>query len=474
MAKTIASPVQRAGKPTIVSLPASRRLASATTEGSPLTVKPAVAQPKKVLSPAKDPHGNTNDVRALPRESLLNALHRTEILNPGEVAQSRPKKTATSPLNVTRQRSKESLKPHPSPSPRASLRSTGKSQSSSKSTLEPKQLRRSRTLPSSKSVALREEKAPQPIHSASEHLCVPDGIRPRRVTPSASHPGSDSACGSTSALSSTAEQSQNLSTAASRTTSSTCPESSKGPSGVACNRASMAAKPSCAVVSSAYGGSCRTPSPGLSESLAPLTPVFKQQKNNKSTGMRVLGLGTPEVERWINAGKGEDARVKDEENNVKGKSKTVYFKDEGNQDEDAEEVEELMQRARKLSLQISPCRPVPSTSGSTVDSWAGLAANSPSLSAMSHPANASASSPPAVASTAHDLLKTIVQDVMFDFQRETKAEMMGLHLDLLRMGRSWKTELRSLMDEYVGDLREMREENERLRKENERLKRGWQ
>ena len=52
--------------------------------------------------------------------------------------------------------------------------------------------------------------------------------------------------------------------------------------------------------------------------------------------------------------------------------------------------------------------------------------------------------------------------------------MMGLHLDLLRMGRSWKAELRALMEEYVGDLREMREENGSLRRENERLRRGWQ
>jgi len=30
-----------------------------------------------------------------------------------------------------------------------------------------------------------------------------------------------------------------------------------------------------------------------------------------------------------------------------------------------------------------------------------------------------------------------------------------------------------MMDEYVGDLRELREENGRLRKENDRLRRGF-
>jgi len=380
-----------------------------------------------------------------------------------KVLQSRLKQAATTPLNVTRQASKESIKPRPSPSPRSSVRSTGKSQSSTKLTLDPKQLRRSRTLPNHKSVvSLAEAKgrALPPIQSTSEHLCVPDGSR--QVIP-ASQSGSDPA-GSQS-LSSSAADSRPPSSA-------TRPGSSKTVSGIAYDKASLVAKPSFTAVSSACGASSRTPSPELLNSLEPLTPEFKRQKNKKST-MKVLGLGTPEVERWINAGKGLEEKSKDDD--AEGKPKTVYFKDEVNQDEDSEEVEELMQRTRKLSRQISPRRPVPSASGSTVDPWMNLAVNSPAHSAISHPANTSAASgSPAANSTAHDLLKTIVQDVMFDFQRETKAEMMGLHLDLLRMGRSWKAELRSLMDEYVGDLREMRDENERLRKENERLKRSWQ
>jgi protein NEDD1 len=62
---------------------------------------------------------------------------------------------------------------------------------------------------------------------------------------------------------------------------------------------------------------------------------------------------------------------------------------------------------------------------------------------------------------------------MYDFQSETKAELMGLHLDLVKMGRSWKQELRTLMEEYVGDLSDIREENRRLRAENDRLRRGY-
>jgi protein NEDD1 len=170
--------------------------------------------------------------------------------------------------------------------------------------------------------------------------------------------------------------------------------------------------------------------------------------------MVILGLGTPEVERWVQAGK-PDERNKPEVRDIKGKGKTVGFQDELADDEPDGEKE----REHNLWMQVSPRRPPPgaSSSGSgSTDSWAA----SPTVG------------PVPGGPSAHELLKTIVQDVMYDFQRETKAEMMGLHLDLLRMGRGWKTELRTLMDEYVGDLRDLREENQRLRLENERLRRA--
>jgi len=62
---------------------------------------------------------------------------------------------------------------------------------------------------------------------------------------------------------------------------------------------------------------------------------------------------------------------------------------------------------------------------------------------------------------------------MLDFRQETRAEMVGLHLDLVRMGRGWCREMRAAMQEYVGDLKELWEENRKLREENERLRR-WQ
>jgi len=189
--------------------------------------------------------------------------------------------------------------------------------------------------------------------------------------------------------------------------------------------------------------------------------------------MGVLGLSTPEVDRWINAGKGVDINEKAkqrerERGKAKGKGKSVGFRD----DEDVEEKEKERERERSLSMQVSPIR-----RSTTTASPSGLPSTSSGLQDKAwapSPLRASASNLNHNGSTsAHELLKTIVQDVMYDYQREARQEMVGLHLDLVRMGRGWKKELRTLMDEYVGDLRELREENRLLREENERLRRGY-
>jgi len=43
----------------------------------------------------------------------------------------------------------------------------------------------------------------------------------------------------------------------------------------------------------------------------------------------------------------------------------------------------------------------------------------------------------------------------------------------VRMGQGWRREMRTAMQEYAGDLKELREENRKLREENERLRRGY-
>ncbi|KAJ6596824.1 WD40-repeat-containing domain protein [Mycena vulgaris] len=190
----------------------------------------------------------------------------------------------------------------------------------------------------------------------------------------------------------------------------------------------------------------RTPSPDLpSVNADPVTPL--------PIGKKGPAIGTPELTRWIEAG---DNRSK---GHGKGKGKTVIFKD-GNDENLPEEGVRERERERSLSMQISPRRP--SSVGLNSASWA-----------PSPLRNAIPTSPASGSTSAHDLLRTIVRDVMVDFQQEQRSEMVGLHLDLLKMGRGWKKELRELMDEYVGDLRELREENQRLRAENEHLRRGY-
>uniref|UniRef100_A0A8H7Y6B8 WD40 repeat-like protein n=1 Tax=Psilocybe cubensis TaxID=181762 RepID=A0A8H7Y6B8_PSICU len=215
----------------------------------------------------------------------------------------------------------------------------------------------------------------------------------------------------------------------------------------------------------------RTPSPDLPDiHLEPVTPVPAHKQKKKNLG--VLGLGTPEVDRWIQAGKVEK---RGNTRDTRGKGKVVGFQDEEEEDVEKpnglnEDDAMIKERERTLSMQISPRRPLPGGSGggsNAADSWSASTSVPNPLNAAGTGASGSGSS------AAQELLKTIVQDVMYDFRQETKAEMMGLHLDLLRMGRGWKNELRMLMDEYVGDLRELREENQRLRLENERLRRGY-
>lgn len=185
--------------------------------------------------------------------------------------------------------------------------------------------------------------------------------------------------------------------------------------------------------------------------------------------MGVLGLGTPEVERWIEAGKGK-AR---EDGRGKGNGRRVGFKEvadtedknqQSNDDDDDAEAEETQ---RNLSMLISPRR-VPAAWVHTA-SHAQAAIPSPLRTLSASPSSSSASA-------AHNLLRTIIADVMYDYQRDTKAEMMGIHLDLVRMGRGLRKELREVAEGGAGGLVEverLREENRLLREENERLRRGY-
>ncbi|KAJ7905424.1 WD40-repeat-containing domain protein [Mycena olivaceomarginata] len=188
--------------------------------------------------------------------------------------------------------------------------------------------------------------------------------------------------------------------------------------------------------------STRSRSGAASRSSVPAVPPLPAHVTARSAN---AVLATPEAKRWIEAGE-KPAKGK-------GKGKSVLFK-EGDE-ENVPEDEMARERERERS-DLDQAGMGHSTS------WA-----------PSPLRNAVPSSPAGGSSSAHDLLRTIVRDALLDFQQDQRAEMMGMHLDLLRLGRGWKRELRETMDEYVGDLRELREENKRLREENELLRRGY-
>ncbi|KAI0957730.1 hypothetical protein AcW1_006028 [Taiwanofungus camphoratus] len=209
---------------------------------------------------------------------------------------------------------------------------------------------------------------------------------------------------------------------------------------------------------------------------APVTPVplGRGKGKEKMARMGVLGLGTPDVERWVRAGEATDP---DDECHERKDGKKVGFAREKESDEEdsighSEGETDGVAGGRGLvdrepvtksglAMQISPRRPLPSTS----TSWA------PVPSPLRNPSNTYPGSPQAKA--AHDLLQSLLRDALCDFRQETHAEMVGLHLDLVRMGRGWKREMRLAMEEFGGEIKALREENERLREENERLKRGY-
>ncbi|KAF8077622.1 WD40-repeat-containing domain protein [Lyophyllum atratum] len=423
----------------------ARRLPSATSKVSVPSAKSTPKKPmpelaKKVFSPVRDPLGNSVGDISVQLETL-DAV------------------TKATPVKGDRKTSISSARTRLSSSPRApsvpvSISATSTRRTSRESASEGADPpRRVRTVPAATRTrkATSTAAATEVVMTTGSRLTVPaaDTLHPplpqvssrSRAASSASRAGSETTSAS----------------ATSRSTRSTRPSSSASRPSSSISRhdaASPPLPPSTALPVS------RTPSPDLPDILEPMTPVpaAKKGRSQPGVGMGVLGLGTPEVDRWIRAGKGEDNN-----RDRKGKGKTVGFKDESKGESDSDSDAEVRrkgdaeererEREGSLTMQVSPRRP--STS------W------EPS------PLRQSPGGVNLGGGSAHDFLRTIVKDVMYDFQRETRAEMTGLHLDLVRMGRGWKRELRSLMEEYGGGMDELREENRRLKEENERLRRGF-
>ncbi|KAF4614876.1 hypothetical protein D9613_002560 [Agrocybe pediades] len=479
--KMVSSPARaRAG---VATSPIARR-SSSLKDGPGGTPIRRPREGKQVLSPVRDPLGNSASSRDLAGQ--------LDELADRKRGKAKEVDTDAKPLSSTT-RAKRS----PSPRRNATISATRVSTRP----LDAENPRRARTLPSSSSASVvpsrtRKSSNAGIITSVSdgEHLVnahtatTPIGPRsspvPRRSR-TVSSASRASAVSSNTKTTKTASMTSRSSSSASRPGSSLTSATTQPSSSSAASSPTSAAVRGFDLKSFALlrGEMSRTPSPDMPTLHAsgdagmgvgdPLTPVPMSKQQQKKQSMSVLGMGTPEVNRWVQAGK--EGKVD------KGKGKTVGFEDDEDRlsgaggDVEEEEQRLMKERERTLSLQISPQRPLRIASTQSTTSHAGslpigsLSPNMPIDLSPGHTGTAAA----AAAGSAQDLLKTIVQDVMFDFQRETKAEMMGLHLDLLRMGRSWKAELRQLMEEYVGDLRDLREENQRLRVENERLRRGF-
>jgi hypothetical protein len=120
-------------------------------------------------------------------------------------------------------------------------------------------------------------------------------------------------------------------------------------------------------------------------------------------------------------------------------------------------------------FQVSPARPAAS-------SWpfpsplrkAGLDSTNPNPNATSQ-----AQAQELLRSLFSDVLSSTLSSALTDLRVEQARGVQGLHLDLLRAQRGWRTELREQLNDVRGELQELREENAKLREENGRLRRGY-
>ncbi|TFK72737.1 WD40 repeat-like protein [Pluteus cervinus] len=448
--KTVSSPVRRVIRPDAT--PTSRRTSSVreSIPGSPLTksraLTAALVAKKTALAPARDPHGNAGGKpSSLCNDSAKGKSNVTTPLRPSGVRVSRVSPASTSRTGPISPNSPINIRPRQPLSPMAAAL-VGKRvpivnrPSTSSLTNKARVVSGSHLPPSDENFLA----VPVPASSRTRSRAGSSSSRAESI----SSARTTSRTGATSVASTIesmpdARRASGSSSAGTRKASSSSSSSSSPKS-----RMSLKSR------------STVTPSPDLPELDEEPKPIMPLSLDGveKKKGMPMLGLSADEVADWINS------RPSSGEGDIKGKGKAVAFQPGCDDSSDTEDEggTENTERQRNMAIQKSPLRPGLQGSKGWVPSPLRNAASS-------LPGNNLSSS----GSAAHDFLRTIVRDVMFEFQQETKAEMMGLHLDVVRMGRGWKKELRGLMDEYVGDLKDLRDENRTLREENERLRRGY-
>ncbi|KAF8507336.1 WD40-repeat-containing domain protein [Hysterangium stoloniferum] len=235
------------------------------------------------------------------------------------------------------------------------------------------------------------------------------------------------------------------------------PTASKSPS---VNRAvnSLSGRRASAVLTE---NSSRTPTPEL-HSIEVEAPIWQP------TIPINVDLPTPDVDRWLEAGRGPTSAEA-----AGDKAKHVGWAISSNSDiqggfsDNENDEDERTIPARPLPLSVAASTMTPIRRPNILPDSNSIQTSPPqSLQGEDRGPTGSVTQP-------QDLIRALVNDMIHDYQREMREDIQGLHLDLLRMGRNWKHELRSLMEEYIGDLKDMREENTRLRRENDRLRRGF-
>ncbi|TFK92322.1 WD40 repeat-like protein [Polyporus arcularius HHB13444] len=226
----------------------------------------------------------------------------------------------------------------------------------------------------------------------------------------------------------------------------------------------------------------RTPSPDLpdmEDDGGPVTPIPGYKVVSKGKERAAAGLGTPEVDAWVRAGEGngkakEGKRVVFASGADSDSDADAYDAGRAHDDDSESEHGGLLHANMNskrlprddLAMQVSPRRsyagPSPARARAS-SSWA------PVPSPLRNPA----APPSPQARAAQDMLQALLRDALHDFRQETKQEIVGLHLDLIRMGGSWRRDMREAMGEFAEEMRGLREENRVLREENERLRRGY-
>ncbi|KZT02316.1 WD40 repeat-like protein [Laetiporus sulphureus 93-53] len=207
----------------------------------------------------------------------------------------------------------------------------------------------------------------------------------------------------------------------------------------------------------------QTPSLELPDMHARL-PVTPRKRRGKER-MAVLGLGSPELDRWFRAG---DEEIEEDAREQGADSRRVGFTSKSSKDNEArdeqiddnDKLEVPRGAVPTFTVEVSPRRPLQGN----VSTWPSV--TSPLRNLSPHPASPGSHA-------AANLLQGMLRDAMYDFRQETRSQLTGLHLDMLKMGRGIRTELRTIVDEFRGELSTLQEENRQLRTENERLRRGY-